>query len=83
MTCRSASSGSPPGRRSWGGVTVRSIMVDSTPTRHAPPSTMPSIFPSMSSSMSAALVGLGRPEVLPLGAATGTPACRMISRVTG
>ena len=58
-------------------------MVDSTPTRQGPPSTMPSIFPSMSSSISAALVGLGRPEVLPLGAATGTPARRMISRVTG
>ena len=57
-------------------------MVDSTPTRQAPPSTMPSIFPSMSSSISDALVGLGRPEVLPLGAATGTPASRMMARVT-
>ena len=57
-------------------------MVDSTPTRQGPPSTMPSILPSISSSMSAALVGLGRPEVLPLGAATGTPAARIIARVT-
>ena len=30
-----------------------------------------------------ALVGLGRPEVLPLGAATGTPASWMMARVTG
>ena len=58
-------------------------MVDSTPTAQGPPSTMPSIFPSMSSSMAAAVVGLGRPEVLPDGAATGTPARAMISRQRG
>ena len=38
---------------------------------------------SMSSIMWAAVVGLGRPEVLPLGAAMGTPAARMMARVTG
>ena len=59
------------------------MMVDSTPTVQGPPSTMPSIFPSISSSISAALVGLGRPEVLPEGAATGTPAAAMMARVTG
>jgi len=58
-------------------------MVDSTPTVQGPPSTMPSILPSMSSIMWAAVVGLGRPEVLPLGAAMGTPAARMMARVTG
>ncbi len=58
-------------------------MVDSTPTAQGPPSTMPLIFPSMSSSMSAMLVGLGRPEVFPDGAATGTPAAAMTARHTG
>ena len=58
-------------------------MVDSTPTAHGPPSTMPSILPSISSAMWPAVVGLGRPEVLPLGAATGTPAASMMARVTG
>ena len=43
---------------------------------------MPSILPSISSSMCCAVVGLGRPEVLPLGAATGTPAAAMMARVT-
>ena len=59
------------------------MMVDSTPTAQGPPSTMPSILPSMSSSMSAMLVGLGRPEVLPEGAATGTPAAAIMARHTG
>ena len=59
------------------------MMVDSTPTEQGPPSTMPSIFPSMSSSMSSMLVGLGRPEAFPEGAATGTPAAWMIARHTG
>ena len=58
-------------------------MVDSTPTWQGPPSTMPSIRPSMSSAMCRAQVGLGRPDRLPLGAATGTPASRMIANVTG
>mgnify|MGYP002508471084 CR=1 FL=1 len=44
---------------------------------------MASMRPSMSSSICRAQVGLGRPERLPLGAATGTAAARMISRVTG
>ena len=37
----------------------------------------------MSSSMSEADVGLGRPDVLPDGAAMGTSAWRMIESVTG
>ena len=80
-TSSSASNGSPPGRRSRGGVTVRSMMVLSTPTEQGPPSTMPSILPSMSSSICWAVVGLGRPEVLPLGAATGMPDSRMMASV--
>ena len=36
--------------------------------------------PSMSSSMCCAVVGLGRPLRLPLGAAMGTPAARIIAR---
>ena len=58
-------------------------MVDSTPTAQGPPSTMPPIFPSISSSMSAILLGLGRPEVLPDGAATGTSAAARMARQTG
>ena len=79
----SASSGSPPGRRSRGGVQVRSMIVDSTPTAHGPPSNIPSILPSMSSIMSAMHVGLGRPDVLPEGAAMGTSAAAMTARVMG
>ena len=59
------------------------MMVLSTPTAQGPPSTIPSILPSISSSMCWAVVGLGRPEVLPLGAATGTPDARMMARVMG
>ena len=59
------------------------MIVDSTPTAHGPPSNMPSILPSMSSIMSLMHVGLGRPEVLPEGAAMGTSAAAMIARVTG
>mgnify|MGYP004690774005 CR=1 FL=1 len=57
-------------------------MVDSTPTWQGPPSTTASIFPSISSMQSAAQVQLGRPEVLALGAAMGTPASRMMASVT-
>ena len=58
-------------------------MVDSTPTEQGPPSTMASIFPSMSSHIWAAVVGLGRPEVFPDGAATGTSAASRMARHTG
>ena len=63
-------------------MTVRSMIVDSTPTSQAPPSTMPSIFPHISSRTCSAVVQLGRPEMLALGAATGTPAFSMMARVT-
>ena len=50
------------------------MMVDSTPTWQSPPSRMASTLPSISSSICLAVVGLGFPERLPDGAATGTPA---------
>ena len=59
------------------------MIVDSTPTVQGPPSNMPSILPSISSIISAMQVGLGRPEVLPEGAAMGTSAAAMMARVTG
>ena len=43
---------------------------------------MASILPSISVTIWAAVVGLGRPERLPDGAATGTPAAAMMRRVT-
>ena len=82
-TASSCSRVTPPGRSSRGGVQVRSMMVDSTPTVQGPPSTMASIFPSMSSHMWAAVVGLGRPEVFPEGAATGMSAASRMARHTG
>ena len=59
------------------------MMVDSTPTAQGPPSTMASIFPSISSSICPAVVGLGRPEVFPEGAAMGTSAAAMMARHSG
>lgn len=44
---------------------------------------MASIFPSMSSSICPAVVGLGRPEVFPEGAAMGTSAAAMMARHRG
>ena len=77
------SSGMPPGRRRTGCFPVRSRMVDSTPRLQGPPSTRPLILPSMSSMTSWAVVQLGRPDTLALGAAMGTPASRIIARATG
>ena len=44
---------------------------------------MPLILPAISSIMCWAVVGLGRPDVLPLGAAMGTPAASMMASVVG
>ena len=44
---------------------------------------MASIRPSISSHMCEACVGLGRPEVLPEGAAMGTPAASITASVSG
>ena len=81
-TARSSSSGSPPGRSRRGRSSASVITVLSTPTPHAPPSNTAAILPSMSSRTCAAVVQLGRPEVLALGAATGTPEAAMMARVT-
>ena len=62
---------------------VTSTMVDSTPMPTGPPSRIISIFPFMSSHTWSAVVGLGRPEVLALGAATGTPARAIRRLATG
>ena len=62
---------------------VMSTTVDSTPTSQAPPSRISGMRPSMSSNMWAAVVGLGRPERLPLGAAMGQPAARISARAIG
>ena len=59
-----------PGRNIIG-TDVISIIVDSIPIPTSPPSNIISIFPFMSSNTCSALVGLGRPEVLALGAAIG------------
>ena len=75
-TASSISFVTAPGRRMVGFPTSEST-VDSTPKRHGPPSMMRSIFPSMSCRTCSAIVGLGLPEVLALGAATGTPASRI------
>ena len=81
-TASSNSGASPPGRSSRGTGPVMSTIVDSTPTWHGPSSTTASIFPSRSWSTCSAVVVLGLPDRLADGAATGTPARRMISRVT-
>ena len=71
------------GRSSMGTSPVTSTMVDSTPMPTGPPSRIISIFPLMSSHTWSAVVGLGRPEVLALGAATGTPARAIRRLATG
>ena len=73
----------PPGRNTRGVPPVRSTTVDSTPTWHGPPSRISGTRPSMSSKTSGAVVGLGRPERLALGAAMGTPAASISARATG
>src|SRR5579875_3901042 len=71
------------GRRSTGGVRVRSRIVDSTPTFVGPASSSRSIRPARSASTCSAVVGLVWVKRLALGAAIGTPAARMSARATG
>ena len=73
----------PPGRKILGNSPVMSTTVDSNPTSQGPPSSTMSMRPSMSSSTCSARVGLGRPERLALGAATGTPAFSISIRAAG
>ena len=70
------------GRRTAGGSAERSSMVDSRPTGQGPPSRMTSIRPPRSSNTWPAIVGLGRPLRLALGAATGTPAASISAWAT-
>ena len=72
-----------PGRRIIGGVIETSTMVDSSPHSAAPPSRIMSIFPSRSKATWDALVGLGLPDALALGAAMGRPAARISAMATG
>ena len=63
-----------PGLKIIGGLTVTSMIVDSSPIPTIPPSIIISIRPSMSSITCSPKVGLGFPERLALGAAILTPA---------
>ena len=60
-----------------------STTVDSTPMPQLPPSRIPATLPVISSATSCALVGLGLPDTLALGAAMGQPAARMRAAATG
>ena len=72
-----------PGLRITGTISVKSMIVDSTPTITAPPSKIIGIFPWRSSMTCSAFVGLGRPDVFALGAAIGTPDLLISSNATG
>ena len=73
----------PPGRSMRGTAPVTSITVDSRPTRQGPPSNISGMRPFMSSHTCFAVVGLGRPERLALGAATGRAAASISARASG
>ncbi len=64
-------------------VPVTSTMVDSSPIPTWPPSKSISIRPSISCHTCRAVVGLGRPDLFALGAATGTPANAITPFATG
>ena len=70
-TASSMSRVTPPGRRMQGLPWHTSTTVDSRPTSQLPPSMISGMRPSMSSSTCRAVVGLGLPERLALGAAMG------------
>ena len=73
MASESISSVMKPGLSITGTSPVTSTIVDSRPMSTAPPSITMSILPSRSSMTCEALVGLGLPDELALGAAIGTP----------
>lgn len=62
---------------------MQSTTVDSNPTCAGPPCRMHGIRPSISSATAAQVVGLGRPERLADGAATGTAQARRKAWATG
>ena len=77
ITSSSISAVIAPGLKIIGGETVISRIVDSSPISTLPPSMIISIFPFRSSHTCSAVVGLGRPDVLALGADTYPPAARI------
>ncbi len=72
-----------PGRRMRGRSPVASTTVDSRPTSLAPPSRIRGMRPSRSDSTCLAVVGLGLPERLALGAARGNPQAAIRARAAG
>jgi len=62
-----------PSRSTTGRLDVQSTTVDSSPTSDAPPLRIQGILPASSSRVAVQVVGLGRPERLAEGAATGVP----------
>lgn len=77
---RSSPAVTPPGRSRCILPSVIRTMVDSTPKAVRPPSAISSILSPMSSSTACAVVGLRRPEVLALGAASGRRSSSITSR---
>ena len=65
------------------GISVMSIIVDSIPMPHSPPSMTASIFPSKYWSTFSAVFGLSLPEGFAEGAAKGQPALSRSSSVIG
>ncbi len=74
---------STPGRRMAGTGEAKSKTVDSRPARHSPPLIISGILPCISANTCSASVGLGRPERLALGAATGRAASRSSCKAAG
>ena len=68
-----------PGLKTTGTSSVKSTIVDSRPIPTCPPSMIISIASPRSSSTCSAIVGLGLPDVLALGAATKPPAALISS----
>ena len=80
MTASSSATVTPPGRSTVGGSVVVSTTVDSSPTSVSSDTMMAETRPIISSITCSLFVGLGRPEILALGAAMGTPADLMSPR---
>lgn len=73
MTRRNCSRVTAPSRSTNGNFELQSTTVDSRPTLDATPLRMQGMRPDNSSRTAIQLVGLGRPERLADGAATGVP----------